>query len=114
MPQARLGYYAGSQALDFSAVHPDAVGILLEFRTAAGEPLGITINDTDADQLALQLEALLDDVANRRAGLPITPELWELDPTIDPDLPFELVKGDPDAQEPVSTHPPTVHSASGS
>jgi hypothetical protein len=114
MPQARLGFFAGSQLFDFSAVHPDVVGILLEFRTAAGEPIGITINDTDADQLSLQLDALLDELANRRAGLPITPELWELDPAIDPDSPFELLKGDPNAQEPEAALSPAADPASGS
>lgn len=82
MPLAILANFHGSQAVDFSAVHPDTVGVLLEFRTVAGELLALTITETDADQLALQLEALLDDIANKRKGLPITPELWDTDPKI--------------------------------
>lgn len=99
MPRAQLCRFAGSQAIDFSAFEPGFVGVLLEFASVEGERLALTITDACADQLALQLDALLDDIANKRGGLPITPELWDLHPQIlaDPSEPTPLfAKGDPD------------------
>lgn len=114
MLQAKLGYFTGSQAVDFSAVHPDTVGVLLEFRTVAGDTLALTISDADADQLFGQLDALLDDITNKRNGLPITPELWETSPQIvhTADAPFEdptrwtLAKGDPHEADTQDAKPP--------
>lgn len=114
MPRAHLGFFSGSQCVDFSALHPDTVGVLLEFRTVAGETLALTISDADADQLLGQLDALLDDITNKRNGLPITPELWETAPLIvdaddasfDDPTRWTLAKGDPHETARTDAHPP--------
>lgn len=76
-----------AQAVDFGKTHPGVVGVVLEFRTIRDEVLAVALQPDDVEQLADMVDVLLDEIANHKAGLPITPELWELHPFVVDDPP---------------------------